>query len=63
MDPVPRLRYHCRSMEKPVKTLPKPQRTAAEIREERLKAALKANMAKRKAQVKERAKQRAEKAE
>ena len=42
-------------MEKPGKTGVKPQRTAAELREERLKAALKANMAKRKAQTKERA--------
>ena len=43
------------TMEKPGKSAPKPQRTAAEIREQRLKAALKANMAKRKAQAKERA--------
>ena len=40
------------------KKKPKPQnRTEAEIREDRLKAALKANMAKRKAQVKTRAAQ------
>jgi hypothetical protein len=50
-------------MEKPGKSALKPQRTAADIREERLKAALKANMAKRKAQTKERAKQKAAKAE
>jgi hypothetical protein len=42
-------------MEKPGKAAQKPQRTAAEIREERLKAALKANMAKRKAQARQRA--------
>jgi hypothetical protein len=50
-------------MEKPRISAPKPQRTAAEVREDRLKAALKANMAKRKAQTKERAKQKAAKAE
>jgi hypothetical protein len=43
-------------MEKPGKTAPKPQRNAADIREERLKAALKANMARRKAQARVRAK-------
>jgi hypothetical protein len=50
---------HDITMEKPGKTAPKPQRTAAEIREERLKAALKANMARRKAQAKVRAKAQA----
>jgi hypothetical protein len=49
------LRYGRCTMEKSGKTAPKPHRTAAEIREERLKAALKANMARRKAQTKERA--------
>ena len=46
-------------MEKPAKPVPKPQRTAAEIRAERLKTALKANMARRKAQIKQRAAQTA----
>ncbi|MCU0801335.1 MAG: hypothetical protein MUD11_06085 [Rhodobacteraceae bacterium] len=41
--------------EQPAKPKAKGQRTAAEIREERLKAALKANMARRKAQAKIRA--------
>jgi hypothetical protein len=50
-------------MEKPGKSAPKPQRTAAEIREERLKAALKANMARRKAQAKQRSQQQAAKAD
>jgi hypothetical protein len=55
MDPVARLRYERGRMEKPAKPSPKPQRTAADIRAERLKAALKANMAKRKAQARIRA--------
>jgi hypothetical protein len=63
LDPVAALGYHSGKMEKPAKTTPKPQRTAADIRADRLKAALKANMAKRKAQTKERAKQQAAKAE
>ena len=53
------LRYEPCTMEKPGKTAPKPHRTAAEVRDDRLKAALKANMAKRKAQTRERAKERA----
>jgi protein subunit release factor A len=50
-----RLRYERGLMEKSGKTGQKTQRTAAEVRAERLKAALKANMAKRKAQSRERA--------
>ncbi|MGL4320814.1 MAG: hypothetical protein ACRCS3_08120 [Paracoccaceae bacterium] len=47
-------------MEKPGQPAPKPQRTAAEIREQRLKAALKANMARRKGQARARAKAEAD---
>jgi hypothetical protein len=44
-----------RMTEKPVKPVAaKPVKTAASVREDRLKAALKANMARRKAQVKAR---------
>jgi hypothetical protein len=52
---VTRLRYERRMTEKPAPKATKPQRTAAEVRQERLKAALKANMARRKTQMRLRA--------
>jgi hypothetical protein len=50
------LRYDGRMTEIPAKSAPaKPVKTAASLRADRLKAALKANMARRKAQAKTRA--------